>query len=60
MMNLNKILAALIVERDLLDKAIANLERISTGPGDSGSHTKRRVPSPTAPEKVRAAGAQFD
>ena len=58
-MDLNKVLSELIMERDLLDEAIAHLERFSTGVQVS-NRPQRRVRQDQPQEKARSAGSGFD
>ena len=53
-MDLNKVLNQLIMERDLIDKAIASLERLPAGKPVPGR--PRKTPVIHAQEKARAAG----
>jgi hypothetical protein len=59
-MDLNRVLAELARERDLIDEAIAHLERLSTGTQSIANVPRRRVHEQKPQEKARAAGAAFD
>jgi hypothetical protein len=59
-MDLDKVLAELLKERDLIDEAIANLERLSTGPRDTNGRPQSRAYPEKRQEKVRSAGGVFD
>lgn len=59
-MDLDKVLAELIRERDLLDEAIAHLERLSTGPQDVSSRPKRETNPDKPKERARGVGAASD
>ena len=58
-MDLNKVLAELLRERDLIDQAIANLERLSSGMLGVPERRPSRA-NPPKPERVRTAGQSFD
>jgi hypothetical protein len=59
-MDLNKVVADLIRERDLLDEAIAHLERLAAGTPGSPSRPQRASRPEKRAEKVRTAGSSFD
>jgi len=59
-MDLDRVLAELLRERDLIDEAIAHLERLETGTHGVASRTRGRVPADELQEKARAAGAASD
>jgi len=55
-MDLNRVLAELIRERDLLDKAIANLEQLSAKTR-SIPVSRPKVTAPKRAERAQVAGA---
>lgn len=55
-MDLDRVLAELLRERDLIDKAIAHLERFSTGTQGVSSRPQGRAHADARKEKARAAG----
>jgi len=55
-MDLNKVLTQLIMERDLIDKAIAHLERLSTGRHDLPGRARRRAHAEKPQEKTHTVG----
>jgi hypothetical protein len=57
-MDLDKVITELIRERNLIDEAIAHLERLSTG-AQGISIPQRRTQSDKLRGQVRAAGAGF-
>jgi hypothetical protein len=57
-MDLNRVLAELVRERDLIDEAIAHLEQLSKP--TSSSQPRRRVDADKSQDRVRAAGGAFD
>jgi len=59
-MDLNRVLAELARERDLIDEAIAHLERLSTGAQGIVNDPRRRVHGQKSHEKARVAGGGFD
>ena len=59
-MDLNRVLAELAKERELIDEAIAHLERLPRGRQGVSSRPRRRVREEKPQEKARAAGAAFD
>jgi hypothetical protein len=60
-MDLDRVLAELLRERDLIDKAIAHLERFSRGTQDVSSRPRGRAHADATKEKVRSAsGAALD
>jgi hypothetical protein len=56
-MDLEKVVAALIRERELLDQAISHLEKLSMRPGDS--QLAQQSPS-RGPARHHSAGAASD
>jgi hypothetical protein len=59
-MDLNKLVDELIMERNLIDQAIANLERLSTGSQGISRPPKRRTQGEKLPEQARTARAGID
>jgi hypothetical protein len=59
-MDLNKVLAELIKERDLLDEAIAHLERFSTGAEAVSIRPQRRGYPDKRQEKARDVSTPVD
>jgi len=59
-MDLNRVLAELLRERDLIDEAIAHLERLSAGTPSVSSRPRGRGREDEPQAKTRAAGAAFD
>jgi hypothetical protein len=59
-MDLNKVLAELARERELIDEAIAHLERLPKGVQTASSLPRRRGREEKPKEKTRTAGAAFD
>lgn len=59
-MDLNKVLAELITERNLIDDAIAHLEKLSTGTQGVSTRPEKRAQPAKPQEKTRAAGGNFD
>ena len=59
-MDLDKVLTELIMERNLIDEAIAHLERLSTGAQGISIRPQRRTQQDKPREQVRAAGAGFE
>ena len=59
-MDLYKVLAELARERELIDEAIAHLERLSTGTPGISSRPRRRVDEEKPQERARAAGGALD
>lgn len=57
-MDLDRVLAELLRERDLIDEAIAHLERLPASTPSVSSRPRGRGREPQ--EKTRAAGAAFD
>lgn len=54
-MDLDRVLAELLRERDLIDKAIAHLERFSTGTQGVSNRPRGRAHVDTPKEKARVA-----
>jgi hypothetical protein len=60
-MDLHKVLAELLRERDLIDDAIAHLERLPWGThGASNDRPRGRGHAAKPPEQARTAGADLD
>jgi len=59
-MDLDRVLVELLRERDLIDDAIAHLERLPTGVRGVSSRPQGRIQEDEARAKVRASGAAFD
>jgi hypothetical protein len=59
-MDLHRVLAELLRERDLIDEAIAHLERLPTGMRGVSSRPRGHVNSDEPQEKARTAAAAFD
>jgi hypothetical protein len=59
-MDLNRVLAELAREREMINEAIAHLERLPARDLGVSSRPRRRVREERPHEKARAAGAGFD
>jgi len=59
-MDLDKLLADLRKERDLIDEAISHLERLPTGTRGVSSRRRGRANANEPPQKAHAAGAGLD
>jgi len=59
-MDLYRVLGELLRERDLIDEAIAHLERLPTGTRGVPSRPRGRMQADEPQEKACAAGEAFD
>ena len=59
-MDLDRVLAELIKERDLLDEAIARLERLAPGPQGGAGRPPSRVYPENREERARGVSPSFD
>lgn len=59
-MDLDRVLAELLRERDLINEAIAHLERLPTGTQSVSSRPRGRARVSEPDRKDRAAGAAMD
>jgi len=59
-MDLDRVLAELLRERDLIDEAIAHLERLPAGSQGVSSRPRSRTHSNEPQDRGRAAGASCD